>query len=97
MRKTSNSGNYFARSVALCVACFLVMFLVQAVIHGHEKGQDESACRVCHVSHIAAGPSVNSLLLSAPLLTNGRAHEADITFHKELFTSGSPSRAPPTA
>jgi hypothetical protein len=97
MRKTPNSRSYFASSVALALASFLVLFLVQVVIHGHDKGQNEAACWICHASHVGSGPDVNAFLLSAPLLPDGRAHTGDVAFHIELFFHDSPSRAPPAA
>jgi hypothetical protein len=95
MRKTANPGRYFAKSLALALACFLVLFLVQVVVHGHEKGQDETACQVCHAAHIGGGPALNASLLCAPLLPDGRVQDAVVRLHKELFSNDSPSRAPP--
>src|ERR1700682_5357329 len=95
MRYTPNSRSYFAKTLALALACFIVLFLVQVMVHGHAKGQNEAACRVCHAAHIGSGPTVNAFLLCAPLPSNGRVHPIDVEFHKELFAHDSPSRAPP--
>jgi hypothetical protein len=97
MRHTPKSGNYFARTLALTIACCMVVFLIQVVIHDHESGQNEAACRVCHAAHMGAAPDVNALLLAAPLLTSGRVNEIAVQFNKDLFSHDSPSRAPPIA
>ena len=97
MRPTPNSRSYFARTLALALVCFLVLFLVQVVVHGHGKGQNEATCRVCHAAHVGSGLAVNAYLLSAPLLPNGRVQSIEVKFHKELFALDSPSRAPPAA
>jgi hypothetical protein len=97
MRRTSKFGNYFARTLALAMACCIVVFLIQVVIHDHETGQNEAACRVCHAAHMSAAPSTNALLLAAPLFPSGCVHEISVQFHKDLFSNDSPSRAPPAA
>jgi hypothetical protein len=97
MRHTSKSVNYFARTLALATACCIVVFLIQVVIHDHENGQNEAACRVCHAAHLGAAPGVSALLLAAPLLTTGCVHEIAVQFNKDLFSHDSPSRAPPIA
>jgi hypothetical protein len=81
----------------MVLACCIVLFVVQVVVHGHEKGQNEAACRVCHAAHIGSGPTVNAFLLCGPLLFSGSVHEIGVQFHKELFANDSPSRAPPAA
>jgi hypothetical protein len=97
MRHTSKSRNYFVRTLALAMACCIVVFLIQVVIHDHESRQDEAACRVCHAAHMGAAPSVNALLLASPLLPNGSVREIAVQFDKDLFSHDSPSRAPPIA
>jgi hypothetical protein len=95
MRHRSNSKNYFARTLAIALACCLVLFVVQAVVHGHEKGHNEAACRVCHAAHLSAAPAVNAFLLAAPVPSNDGVHEIAAQIHKELFAHDAPSRAPP--
>jgi membrane associated rhomboid family serine protease len=97
MRHSSKVGNYFARTLALAIACCIVVFLIQVVIHDHENGQNEASCRVCHAAHIGAAPAVSALLLAAPLLPSGSIRELAVQFHKDLFSHDSPSRAPPIA
>jgi hypothetical protein len=97
MRRTSKFGNYFATTLALAIACCMLVFLVQVVVHAHENGQNEAACRVCHAAHIGIAPTINAFLLAAPLLPSGSLHEIAVQFHKDLFSHDSPSRAPPIA
>jgi hypothetical protein len=97
MRHTSKFGNYFARTLALAIACCIVVFLIQVVIHDHESGQNEATCRVCHAAHMGVAPTVSALLLAAPLFPSGCVHEIAVQFHKDLFSHDSPSRAPPIA
>jgi hypothetical protein len=97
MQSTSKPGNYFARTLALALACCMVLFLVQVVVHDHEKGEQETACRVCHAAHIGLAPAINAFLVNAPILPEARVQEIPIRFHKELFAHDSPSRAPPSA
>jgi hypothetical protein len=97
MRHTSKFALYLARTLALAIACCIVVFLIQVVIHDHENGQNEAACRVCHAAHMGATPAISALLLAAPLLASGSIRELAVQFHKDLFSHDSPSRAPPTA
>jgi hypothetical protein len=97
MPQSRNPRSFVARAFALGIACCIVLFLVQIVVHDHATGQNEAACRVCHAAHIGSGPAINVLLLAAPLLTSGVVREAVLPFHKELFGHDSPSRAPPAA
>ena len=97
MPRASKFGNYFARTLALTIACCMLVFLVQVVVHAHENGQDEATCRVCHAAHMGAAPAINALLLAAPLLPSGSVQEIAVQFHKDLFGHDSPSRAPPIA
>jgi hypothetical protein len=73
------------------------VFLIQVVIHDHESGQNEAACRVCHAAHMGATPTINASLLAAPFLPSGSVHEIAVQFNKDLFSHDSPSRAPPIA
>ncbi|MEQ1352761.1 MAG: hypothetical protein ABLT11_02020 [Candidatus Acidiferrum sp.] len=95
MSQTPNSRNYLARTLALALACCLVLFVVQVVVHGHEKGHNEAACRVCHAAHMGAAPIVNAFLVAAPVPSNDGVREIAVQFHKELFAHDAPSRAPP--
>lgn len=97
MRHRPNSRNYFARTLALALACCLVLFVVQVVVHGHEKGHNEAACRVCHAAHLGAAPAVNTFLVAAPVPSNDGVREIAVQIHKELFGHDAPSRAPPAA
>jgi hypothetical protein len=97
MRQKSKFGNYFARTLALAIACCILVFLIQVVIHDHESGQNEAACRVCHAAHMGAAPAINALLLAAPLLPSSSVREIAVQFHRDLFSHDSPSRAPPVA
>jgi hypothetical protein len=96
MRLRPNSNAYFARTLAIALACCLLLFLVQVVVHGHEKGQNDTVCRVCHAAHIGAGPAVNAALLCAPLLPDGHVRDGVVRIYKELLSNDSPSRAPPS-
>jgi hypothetical protein len=82
MRHTSKSRNYFVRTLALAMACCIVVFLIQVVIHDHESRQDEAACRVCHAAHMGAAPGISALLLTAPLFPSGCVHESPYSFIK---------------
>jgi len=97
MPPAANSRNKFAGVLAFALACCIVLFLVQVVVHGHEKNHNESACRVCHAAHLGLVPALSTLLIDAPLLASGPLHQIDIKFHKELFSHDAPSRAPPAA
>ena len=97
MRQSRNPRSHIARALALGIACCIVLFLVQIVVHQHVAGQNEAACRVCHAAHIGSGPAINPLLLAAPLPATGVVREAVLPFSKELFSHDSPSRAPPIA
>jgi hypothetical protein len=97
MHQPRNTRNFIARALALGIACCIMLFLVQVVVHHHAAGQNEAACRVCHAAHMGAAPSVNALLLAAPLFPSGCVDEIAVQFHKDLFTHDSPSRAPPAA
>jgi hypothetical protein len=97
MRLRPNSAAYIARTLAIALACCLVLFVVQVVVHGHEKGHNEAACRVCHAAHLGSAPAINAFLLAAPVASNDGVREIAVQFHKELFAHDAPSRAPPAA
>jgi hypothetical protein len=97
MPQSPNRRSFVARALALAIACCIVVFLIQVVIHDHESGQNEATCRVCHAAHMGVAPTVSALLLAAPLFPSGCVHEIAVQFHKDLFSHDSPSRAPPIA
>ncbi|HEY2351455.1 MAG TPA: hypothetical protein VGH83_03015 [Candidatus Acidoferrum sp.] len=97
MRSKPNSRNYLARTLAMALACCMLLFLVQIVVHDHEKGRNEGACQVCHVAHMGSAPAINAFLLDESLAANGNVLELDVQVHKDFFANGSPSRAPPAA
>jgi hypothetical protein len=97
MSRNANSSSYFAKSLALLLVCCITLFLVQVVIHAHEKGHNEAACRVCHVAHASSSSTISGFVLHDPLADNGRIQESSIEIHKEFFANDSPSRAPPAA
>jgi hypothetical protein len=97
MRPKPNPRHYLARTLAMALACLLVLFLVQVVVHAHEKGHNESACRICHAAHAGSLPAAGVFLLDEPLRISGLVHEDSRKFHKDFFVNDSPSRAPPAA
>lgn len=97
MRPTPNSNKYFAKALALALVCCITLFLVQVVVHAHDKGHNEGACRVCHVAHAGSLPATSTLVLDEPLPINGRVHESSPEFQKSFLVNDSPSRAPPAA
>ena len=97
MRSKPYSRSFFARTLAVGLACCMLLFLVQVVVHGHEKGHNEGACQVCHAAHMGSAPALNAFLLDESLAANGRVIELDVQLHKDFFANGSPSRAPPSA
>jgi hypothetical protein len=97
MRQTPNSKRYFAKALALALVCCITLFLVQVVVHAHDRGHNEGACRVCHVAHAGSLPATNAFVLGEPLGITGRVHEISLGFHKDFFVNDSPSRAPPLA
>jgi hypothetical protein len=97
MRRTPNSNRCFAKALALALVCCITLFLVQVVVHAHDKGHNEGACRVCHVAHAGSLPPTSAFVLDEPLPVNGRVREIPFEFLKEFFVNDSPSRAPPAA
>jgi hypothetical protein len=97
MRQTPNSRNYFAKTLVMALCYCLLLFVVQVVVHGHEKGHNEAACRVCHAAHLGATPAINAFLLASPVASNDGVREIAVQFHKEFFAHDAPSRAPPIA
>lgn len=97
MRPTPNSNKYFAKALAMVLVCCITLFLVQVVVHAHDKGHNEGACRVCHVAHAGSLPATGAFVLDEPLRINGRVREISLECHKDFFVNDSPSRAPPAA
>jgi hypothetical protein len=97
MPQTPNSNRCFAKALAMVLVCCLTLFLVQVVVHAHDKGHNEAACRVCHVAHAGSLPATSAFVLDEALHINGRVHEISPAFHKGFFANDSPSRAPPAA
>jgi hypothetical protein len=97
MGRKPNSTSYFAKALAVALVCCITLFLVQVVVHAHDKGHNEAACRVCHVAHAGSLPATSAFVLDEPLHITGRAHESSPEFHKSFFVNDSPSRAPPAA
>ena len=97
MHSKPNSRSYFAKALAMALVCCLTLFLVQVVVHAHDKGHNEAACRVCHIAHASLYSPAGALLLHQPLADNGPVQESSVEFHKDLFANDSPSRAPPVA
>jgi hypothetical protein len=85
------------RVLAVGLAVLSILFVAQVLSHSHANGQNEATCQVCHAAHVGSGPTINALLLAAPLSTSGLVREAVLPFHKQLFDHDSPSRAPPIA
>jgi hypothetical protein len=97
MRQAPNSKRYFAKALAVALVCCITLFLVQVVVHAHDKGHNEGACRVCHVAHAGSLPAPSAFVLDEPLHINGRVHENSLEFQKSFFVNDSSSRAPPAA
>jgi hypothetical protein len=95
MLRPKNSYNFFSRALAASLACCLLLFLVQIVVHNHQNGGNDGACRVCHSAHFASLPGSAALLLTLPLLPQERLYVIASNFHQRLFANDSPSRAPP--
>jgi hypothetical protein len=84
------------RLLALALAVLFVLFVGQALIHSHAKGQSEAACQVCQAAHIGSSPKVLASSLFIPLLAIEYVQPFVVTIHQEFFFHDSPSRAPPT-
>jgi hypothetical protein len=85
------------RVLALSLAVLFVLFVAQALIHSHAKGQNEAACQVCQAAHIGSAPTEATTSLLGPLLATGSVRPLVLTIHQEFFFHDSPSRAPPAA
>jgi hypothetical protein len=95
MLHPKRSNELLSRALAASLACCLLLFLVQIVVHNHQNGGNDGACRVCHSAHFASLPSTAALLLTLPLLPKERLGVIVSSFHQSLFANDSPSRAPP--
>ena len=84
------------RVLTLFVTVLFVVFLTQVTAHIHERGQNETTCRVCQAAHLS------SILLSATLPSCVAPHAIEyvgpfvVAYHDEFFFNDSPSRAPPS-
>jgi Zn-dependent protease with chaperone function len=85
------------RMLAFALAVLFVVFSAQAMGHSHEKGQNEATCQVCQAAHIGSAPAPVTPSLFIPLSATEYIAPFLVTFHQELFSHDSPSRAPPTA
>jgi hypothetical protein len=74
MKRTANpSWRNLTKSLAFALALLLFLFLLQVTTpHRHAKGQNEAACRLCHVAHLGVAPAVAASTLTLPLVAVGR-------------------------
>lgn len=86
----------FAKPAALVLVCFLFVFLLQIVPHGHQNGQDEATCRICQVAHLGVALAVAVVSLNVPLATLGTVAALTVAVSRSLFFTHSLSRAPPS-
>ena len=84
-----------ARPLALSLALFSLLFLLQVTPHLHANGQDEATCCLCQVAHLGATPAVAAPSLSEPLVCFGSIPTLSVEAIAEFFFGNSPSRAPP--
>lgn len=84
-----------AKPLALTLALISLVFLLQVVPHGHAKGQNEAACRICQAAHVSATPAVSGITLSVPLVAIGEIAEVTFGSATETFLRHSDPRAPP--
>jgi hypothetical protein len=84
------------RPLALALAFFSLIFLVQVTSHGHANGQDEAACRLCQAAHIGATPAVTALTPIVSLIAIGLVAAPTLVAETESSFAHSPSRAPPS-
>lgn len=91
-RKTVGSRT---RVLTLIVSVLFAVFLTQVTAHFHERGQNETTCRVCQAAHLS------SVLPPATLSLCVAPHAVEyvgpfvVVYHDEFFFNDSPSRAPP--
>jgi hypothetical protein len=89
--------SHWVRVFALTLAVLSVLFVAQALIHTHAKGQNEAACQVCQAANLGAAPTAGTASLVSPVLATEYVQPFVVTIHQEFFFHDSPSRAPPTA
>jgi hypothetical protein len=88
-------GRRLVVSFAIALALVSLFFLLGVVPHGHEKGQDDPACRLCQVAHMGVAPIVSVTLLNLVLLYFGEILVPVCLISTDSFFEQSPSRAPP--
>jgi hypothetical protein len=84
------------KPLALSLALLTLLLLVQGVPHAHANHHDEAACRICQVGHLGVTPAVSAISISVPFVTFGQVALLAILPTSQLFSSYSPSRAPPS-
>jgi hypothetical protein len=87
----------WVRVLVLSLTALFVLFVAQGLSHSHANGRADAACQVCQAAHIGSAPKVLTPSLSSPLIATGYVQPFIVAIHEELFSHGSPSRAPPTA
>jgi hypothetical protein len=95
MRQKPSPRSYFAKALAMALVFCIALFLVQMVVHAHEKGHNEAACRVCHAAHAGSLPAISAFLQDPARVVSGCVQESALAFHKKCLVNNSPSRAPP--
>ncbi len=84
-----------SQPLALLLAVFSLVFLLQVTAHAHPNGVNESACRLCQVAHVAIATGVAAVVLSVPLFSFGQVILSDGPVPCNFFFSQALSRAPP--
>lgn len=84
------------KPLAISLALFSLLFLVQLVPHAHANNHEAAACRICQVGHLGVTPAVSAITLSVPFVAFGQVAPAAILISAQDFSSYSPSRAPPS-
>jgi hypothetical protein len=84
------------KPLAFSLALLSLLFLVGVIPHAHANNQEEAACAICQVGHVAATPAVSAVIFSAPVINLGKVVPDEIWISTQSFSSESPSRAPPS-
>lgn len=85
------------KPLAVTLALFSFLFLVQLVPHAHANNHEASACRICQVGHLGVAPAVSTIVVSVPFVSFGQVSASDVLTVSQEFSSHSPSRAPPSS
>jgi hypothetical protein len=96
-RAERKPGRRVQRTLAFALALVSIVFLLQVTPHGHVKGHDEAACRLCQTAHVSATPTVSGIVLSVPLVPFGEVTVVGVVSLTESFSSHADTRAPPAA